>query len=88
VQQGANGEILVASRFQHERGNTQQVRDVRNRGSFAGLTGMFLGRKVEGFEKTRPELNPVPWGPSRFWLRSLELQAFGPYCFSLRRASK
>ena len=48
VQQRADRLGLAAAHLEHERGDAQQVRDVRDLGALAQLAAVVLGREREG----------------------------------------
>src|SRR5229473_4548572 len=76
VEQSGDGEVFVASRFQHQRRHAHQVRYIWNRRGFAPLSSMHLGGEQECTEKPRPQLY--------YFLLTFS----GHYCFSPRRMDK
>ena len=55
VQQGGDGEIFIASGFEHERGDTHQMCDVRDGGGLARLAGVLICSELERSLETWPE---------------------------------
>src|SRR6202035_4890262 len=97
VQQCSDREILVASRLQHQRSHTHQVRNVGNRGGLPSLPGMLLGSEKKRTQEARTKFDyllirerlhssqatrGMAHPPRLIWL------AFGgrssPHCFSPR----
>ena len=84
MQQGGDGEILVASGFEHQRGHAHQVRDVGNCRGLAGLPGMLLRGELKRAQEAGAELDRA--------LRRARIPRSGAglqlHCFSPRRASR
>jgi hypothetical protein len=98
VQQCGNGEIFIASSFENERRDSDEMCDVGNGRGLAGLALVFLGGELKGAEEARTEFDRRVWRfPPTSFASSCDARrargtakcySFPGHCFSPRRANR